>query len=565
MTYLRFDLTLRSPAIVSTLSGDPNSSATQRFIPGGAIRGAVAARLIAAGEDPEGELFRRLVLSGEVRYLHAYPKIGGARSLPTSLSWRSPKDDPNVASDLASFAGAVTEETDAEDFGDMWPESSLVSAGGDFVSAFVAGGARTLDSVRVGARVHQQRDRVKGRPWKDGQENPHGAIFAYEYLEGGQTFTGTLHVTDAAAGDLDRIKELLSEPILVGRSRRSGYGGDATISEFGETTREFAGASGLLSEGVSVDQLFRVLLTSAYIGRHPLTGQNDPQALEHELIETFGGAVTVERRRWAFETVGGFNRKWALETPQVLTVREGSVLVLRATQDITSDTLIAVENRGFGERCVEGFGRVVFLTHSDDHEPMRLRTDDDSPQRSAGAVAAPQNPHLTFLESRLVLNAARAELDRVARLDLVNRATNLPTNSLLGRLRTPLRAALDDQTARQCLQTLATWCGNGNNALKANARDKLVGCKLQVGGAQKQSLLDWLKDVASVRNGQAGWQTLLAGTGNQASVTALATRHHVTSVEAAQAVLDANAAALRVHLIDAVLAAMARKNRRGEG
>lgn len=563
MTYLRFDLTLRSPAIVSTLSGDPNSSATQRFIPGGAIRGAVAARLIAAGEDPEGELFRRLVLSGEVRYLHAYPKIGGARSLPTSLSWRSPKDDPNVASDLASFAGAVTEETDAEDFGDMWPESSLVSAGGDFVSAFVAGGARTLDSVRVGARVHQQRDRVKGRPWKDGHENPHGAIFVYEYLEEGQTFTGTLHIDDAVTGDLDRIKELLAEPILVGRSRRSGYGGDAVISGFEETKREFSDASALLNDEVLVDQVFRVLLASAYIGRHPLTGQIDPQALEHELIAALGGAVTIERRRWAFETVGGFNRKWGLETPQALAVRAGSVLVLRATQAIDLDTLIAIENQGVGERCVEGFGRVVFLTHSDDHEPMSLMTDDASPQSSAGGVAAPQSPHLAFLESRLVLDAARAELDRVARLDLVKTATNLPTNSLLGRLRTPLRGALDEQTARPCLQTLATWCGNGNDALKANARDKLARCKIRVGD-REQCLLEWLSSVASVRNGQTGWQTLLAATGSQASVTALATRHHVTSVEAAQAVLDANVAALQVHLIDALLAAMARKNRRGD-
>lgn len=564
MSYLRFDLTLDSPAIVSTLSGDPNSASTQLFIPGGAIRGAVAARLIAAGEDSDGELFRRLVLSGRVRYLHAYPRIGGARSLPVPLSWKSPKDDQNVASDLTSFAGTLTEETDAEDFGDAWPESVLASPGGSFVSASVAGGARAFDSVRVGSRVHQQRDRVKGRSWKDGHENPHGAIFAYEYLEAGQTFTGMIQVTDAAAGDVDRLKELLSEPILVGRSRRSGYGGHAAISGFGETSREFAGAVGLLSTGVSVGQVFRVLLTSASISRHPLTGQVDPTAIEHELIGALGGGVTVGRRRWAFETVGGFNRKWGLETPQTLAVRGGSVLVLRATRGIDLETLVAIEDQGLGERCVEGFGRVVFLTHSDNQEPMRLKFEDGSPRRSTAAVAALQNQHLTFLESRLVLNAARAELNRVARLDLVSTARDLPTNSLLGRIRLPLRGVLDDQTARQCLQTLALWCGNEDNALKANARRKLEGCKVRVGELE-QSLLTWLSNVASVPNGQTGWETLLASTGNQASVTALATRHHLTTVAAAQAILDAHAAALRVHLIDAVLVAMARKNRRGEG
>ena len=33
--YLRYTLTLKAPAIVSTLSGDPNSSITQPFISGG--------------------------------------------------------------------------------------------------------------------------------------------------------------------------------------------------------------------------------------------------------------------------------------------------------------------------------------------------------------------------------------------------------------------------------------------------------------------------------------------------------------------------------------------------
>lgn len=564
MTYLRFDLTLRSPAIVTTLSGDPNSAATQRFIPGSAIRGAVAARLLAAGEDGNGELFRRLILSGEVRYLHAYPKIGGSRSLPIPLSWKSPKDDQRVVNDLASFDGDLSKETDFEDYRDVWPESALVSPSGAFVSKTVTSGTRTLDALRVGARVHQQRDRVKGRPWKDGQENPHGAIFAYEYLEEGQTFTGMIHVTDAAVGDVDRIKELLSEPILLGRSRRSGYGGDAAISGFARVERELAGASGLVSADLSAGSLFRVLLISAYVGRHPLTGQNDPKAIEQELIEALEATAELVRRRWAFETVGGFNRKWGLETPQALAVRGGSVLVMRATQDISLDTLLAIENRGLGERRVEGLGRVAFLTHSDEQKGVRVEAGESGPRRPKGTVANPQSPHIEFLESRLILSAARAELDRVARLDLVKAARGLPTNSLLSRLRAPLRGARDDEAASQCLQTLATWCGDERNALEANAQDKLKACIFVLGG-REQSLLGWLKSVASAKKGDAGWKTLLTATGNQASVTALASRHHLTTVEAAQAILDANAAMLRVYLIDAVLAAMARKNRRIEG
>jgi CRISPR-associated protein Csx10 len=565
MTYLLFDLTLRSPAIVSTPSADPNSAASQLFIPGSTIRGAFAAWLIAAGEDSTGELFRRLVLSGMVRYLHAYPKISGARGLPIPLSWKSPKDKPRVAIDLAGYLGKPTEETDAEDFGEAWPVSALASCGGNFVSTSVDSGSRTLDSVQTRARVHQQRDRAKGRAWSDPQEHTHGAIFAYECIEERQTFTGMIQVTDAAASDVDRIKKFLAEPILVGRSRRAGYGGDGFISEVREFTREFAGASGGLTTDVPVGARFRVLLTSAYVGRHPRTGQVDPTALEHDLVDALGGHVVVERWRWAFETVGTFNRKWALETPQVLAVRGGSVVVLRATQNVSLSALHAVEHDGLGERRVEGFGRVVFLAHADDHDTLiRLKSAEDSLPAAMPANSTERSPQLRFLETRIVLEAARAELDRVSRLDIAKTATKLPSNSLLGRLRAPLRGALDEDSAQQCLQTLATWCGTGQGALKDRARDGLKQCRVKVGETDKQ-LLDWLAGLATVPNGQTGWTMLLTATGNQASVSAIATRHHLTSVEAAKNILETNAASLRVHFIDAVLAAMARRNRRSEG
>jgi CRISPR-associated protein Csx10 len=571
MKYLRFDLTLRSPAIASTLSGDPNSIATQLFIPGSAIRGALAARLIATGEDSDGERFRRLILSGAVRYLHAYPKINGARSLPIPLSWKSPKNeaDKNEAKeaiDLANYPGTATEDMDVEDFGDAWPKSALASCGGAFVSASVSSGQRTLDGVRVGARIHQQRDRAKGRPWKDRQENTHGAIFAYEYLEEGQTFTGLIQVTDAALADLDRIKTLLAEPMLIGRSRRSGYGGEAVISALDEIKREFAGATGQLNQDVATGTHFRVLLTSSYIGRHPDTGQVDPTAIERELVEALGGRVILERRRWAFETVGGFNRKWGLETPQVMAVRGGSILVLRAVQDIQLDALRAVEHDGLGERRVEGFGRVVFLEHADDRNASiwLISADDSTSVASSGQPSAAPDPQLEFLEKRLVLNAARAELDRVARLDVASTATQLPTNSLLARLRAPLRGALDEASAAEALGTLARWCDTGDRALKDNAKEKLRDCKVKING-RAESLLDWIKGLVTVPNGQTGWAVLLAATGNAASVSSLATHHHLTSLDAAEGVLKANAATLRVHLLDAVLAAMARKNRRGDG
>ncbi|MCL4218993.1 MAG: hypothetical protein KJ052_18585, partial [Candidatus Hydrogenedentes bacterium] len=83
MRYIPYVLTLKSPAIISELSGDPNSASTMSYIPGASIRGAVAAAL--GEKDP---LFRDLILGGAVAYLNAYPLRGVSRTLPTPVSWR---------------------------------------------------------------------------------------------------------------------------------------------------------------------------------------------------------------------------------------------------------------------------------------------------------------------------------------------------------------------------------------------------------------------------------------------------------------------------------------------
>lgn len=562
--YLHYKLHLRSPAIVSTLSGDPNSAATQPFIPGGTLRGVVAARLLACGVGGDSEEFRRLILSGGVRYLHAYPELAGERSLPSASSWKSLKGELSRAIDLAAFSGSI----DAEDFEDVWPDETLVSVPAPFTAATVSGGARNLATPRIGSRMHQQRDRVKGRPWKDRAEQPHGALFAYEYLEPDQVFRGVIQIMPAAAGDVECVKGLLgAAPILVGRSRRAGYGGEAEVEFTGQAQREYENASESISRDVPAGASFRSLLASAYVGRHPTTGQIDPSALQYELSRRLGEAAMVERTRWAFETVGAFNQKWRLEVPQAHAVAGGAVLVLKATRAIHVTTLRAIEHEGLGERRVEGFGRVLFLKPSEGHDSIRLYRAEDQAlaerdgSRGSGASSEQHRAQLGLLEQRIVLAAVRAELDRVASLDLAAPAQKRPTNSLLGRLRTLFRRAMDEQAAQAALASLRVWCSDDDipEALKKNAREKLDRCRIG-GGSFRQ----WLLLLAESGHDEAGWNALVQASRNQATLTGLAARSHLTSRAAAEAVLHSHSALLRVHLIDAVLGDMARLNRRGE-
>ncbi|MFP4033320.1 MAG: RAMP superfamily CRISPR-associated protein [Desulfococcaceae bacterium] len=555
--YLWYKLTLRSPAIVSGVSNDPNSAATLSFIPGSAIRGALAGRLLADKVDPEGEEFRQLILSGAVRFLHAYPEIGGERSLPAPVSLRSEKNEPKNGCDLADYDGDPSEAEDMEDLEEHWPAEDLASAGAPFLSP--AAFFRAVPDVR--ARLHQQRDRNKGRPWKDrrnGAEINHGAIFAYEYLEAGQTFCGAIQLRPEAANARERIKTLLKKaPILVGRSRRAGYGGEADICFEPEPIgRENGSVSSELRRGLSPGDEFRLRTLSACVIRDPDTGQLDPAALEFAVLKRLGDRAEVLRRRWNFERVGGFNRKWRLETPQALSAAAGSVLVLRAKSEISADDLRKIEHDGIGERKAEGFGRVIFLDQPEEPASIYFEEKDDK-KPNASPETAPASETLNFLETRLILSAARAELD-VAAAELAGKAQKIPSNSLIGRLRGLLRNAPDAGAALAALGHLNTWCGGGDNGLKCTAEEQLKKCRIA-----NMRLLDWLRATTSIHPDGDGWKTLSQRSGSEAALNGVAERYRLNEKKAAENILVQNAPLLSVYLVDAVLAAMARKNRGG--
>src|SRR5271157_2120554 len=392
--YLRYTLTLRAPAIVTTLSGDPNSSTTQLFIPGGTLRGVFAGELLNEGVSANSDNFRRLMLDGDVRFLHAYPANGSVRSLPAPIPWRKVKGmAATLVHDLtaysgqndAQFAASVDDELSVDPV-EAWPTASLMRIEFPFLE-FSGSATRSL-KVRTDARSHQQRDRLKGRSWKephdDGSEEAHGALFAYEYLEPGQSFHGSIQVmadseseTEALIGKITKI--LNQRQVAIGRSRRAGYGGGATIS-FGSTEQHEALWGDVQQDDLPANSLFRAYLLSACIARDPFTGQLDPCALPSLLMKRLGGeaVVSAERTLWDFETTGGFNRKWQLEVPQALTVKAGSILVLKAKQAIPATILREIEHDGLGERRIDGFGRLVFLKRS---ESLKLSIATADPSR----------------------------------------------------------------------------------------------------------------------------------------------------------------------------------------
>jgi CRISPR-associated protein Csx10 len=491
-------------------------------------------------------IFRTLILEGSVRFLNAYPRVAGWRALPTPVSLRIDKTGvpgPNGeldVRDLAAFAGAQEDEnTD-------WPDVPLSPVPEPFVTVDAAQPVRVAPAR--GSRFHQQRDRERGRAWKDPTtEEPHGTIFAFEFLEAGQEFDGLVQIfgEDQAACEAlaEQIKTALRPPILIGRSRRGGYGGDAMIWWDRAREREVIG-QGLVDADLPAGRQFRAVLTSPYIGRDPHTGQLDPSRLADEIVERLGGRARIVRRRWSFQLVGGFNRKWRLEVPQALACAAGSVLVLETSKPIPLTDFLEVEHSGLGERRVEGFGRVTFLDAPSSTFVLR--------EPAPAPVKPPQEgdvPELVrFAEARIVDAAVeRAIQEEAARL--ARNAKGIPSSSLLGRLRNAMRA--EPETA---LRTIRTWLaqdGSQNEGLKRPAMDQLDRCRIGEG----QRLSAWLRNMATGNDRQQLAVALRRD--------ALVQRSHIVSEATAREHLAGRDYAVRARLIDSVLAALSREQRRG--
>jgi CRISPR-associated protein Csx10 len=549
--YIPYTLTLESPAIVSAPGGDPNSSKTLPFIPGSALRGAVAAAL----GDPGGVAARQaefndLVLNGTVRYLNAYPALEERRSLPLPVSFYREKDAPNNHGwidviDLSAYEGTSAVD---EDLGEVWPDRQLAAIGERFVT--VRGSSPTLVTPLISARTHHQRDRRKGRPWKDASGRSHGAVFTFEFLDAGQSFEGLIQVwgnDDRIHRLEERVKELLRGTVLVGRSRRAGYGGKAAIIWKDSRTRETggSGSDGLqpLNRDLSAGEQFRLLLTSACVVADPLTGHPDPSALEVLLQERFRDRARLVGKRWAFETVGGFNQKWRLELPQSLAASPGSIFVFEALSEIPLKDLLDTEHRGVGERREEGFGRLLFLNAP---VPRMTLFRPEAKKKEKRTVDA-QPPELALeIERRIMDTRAVRAIEQTAAA-VVQSPRRLPSNSLIGRLRVPLR-----RPSKDAVRTLERWLNGGNESerLKAPAMDQLAHCRVR-GEEGESGLKDWL--LHALKDGPV--RSML-------NYEVLAQQSHVVSIETAKRFLEERSEEYKVRLIDAVLAGLALRNKK---
>lgn len=441
---LPYHIQLLEPLLVTSLSGDPNSSVSYDFIPGSAIRGMVAAILAKSDKDLAIQK-RALLFNGTVRYLNGYLKSDkqGRQTLPAPQSWRVNKLKPQ---DTQIFDLAVEKRS----LGSPKGVGGYVLLDGDKVEKFALNRSIT---------VHTQRDRFAGKPG-----SAFGEIYRYDAIAPKQYFSGFILADDAT------YLQVLQQSVIeghhhLGGARSSGYG-LVNLSWGAIRTGAIDVETKSPIDLVSAGTILTVTLLSDAILRNQdgMTYTNLCDAINLALACDSNESVAFEAVNAFKKTnvVGGFNRKWGLPLSQETAVSAGSVFVLKAQRAICKSEIESLIWQGVGERRVEGFGRLAI--NWQEHSPLSTVSNVKEYKKESSSKLDGKSAELA---KRMANRWARQKLDSALILQ-VDKLTQhvgmpLPSNSQLARVRVVLRSALQEGNSERVKALFVRAYNNGNS------------------------------------------------------------------------------------------------------
>ena len=462
MKALKFTITLREPVLMSRpLAGEENSSVSENFIPGSALRGAA----IRACQEHMQKAFdladahlRRLFFRGGFFFLNAYPNFptneDWERSLPCPLSWMTYKDeDEEQVYDLTLSPPAQDKTVKAVSPRYFWRRDEGF-----------AGWSPRLQNVVHNASMDRNHKKAGD-----------STVFRYESIPAGSVFAGA--VLGESEEDLEQLKTWLENTtVLLGGSHTAGYG--HVQLHFAAGIKDWVEYIPGEDDEEETDGQVAVILLSNAILRRP-DGQTTGD-LGCWLSARLGKEIHLEKSFCRLGLVGGYNRKAGMPLPQDWALEAGSTFVFKAGQ-IQTDELASWVERGIGERREEGFGRIAV--------DLNRRFSFVLPALTDQPVVYKQPDALSEASRRLAHQTAqrilRGRLDQ--RLVLAVNQTRLtgplPKNSQLSRL----RDAAEQAAAQNDLTVLTRHIGQLKDAVK-----QLERCRVNNGAR----LIDWLHACA---------------------------------------------------------------------
>lgn len=415
MNAITYRLRLLEPLLVSQAeSGEENSAIGLPFIPGSAMRGALAARYLLASptSDPAVDTtFRRHFLDGSVCFLNAYPWRENERSLPRPHSWMTEKDEADGDSGCA-VDWAVDPDLELD---------RPKAVGGEFC-ALVEDTAYMVSPERQ-VNVHISLQDANQR----GDEN---TVYRYDALAAGEVLAGAI-----VSNDDELLKRMMTSldtsEITLGTAHRAGYGRvqieDVRLSQ--GTWDEYSPA-----DDQEDDEIVVTLLSDAIIRGRKGQVDGDIGAALAAILKI--SALKPDRCYQSLHLVGGYNRKWNLPLPQTWALEMGSTFVFPAGS-FDPDDLQRLAEMGIGERRAEGFGRLAVNWQS--HAELRWEKA-EKPEVAMVALSEESKA----LAQRMANRRLRLLLDRklTAAVNNARLGAQLPQNSQLSRVRSAAQQAL---------------------------------------------------------------------------------------------------------------------------
>jgi CRISPR-associated protein Csx10 len=464
MPTLTFLIKNYQPILATALQGDPNTDVSYGYLPGSTIRGALISRYMQQNGDfdPENPNVKRLFFDGSTCYLNAYLcDSENQRTLPVPRCF---------------FRRKSGDEKYIYNFSCEEPTEFQKKAIDGFC---IIDGSIYLHKERRRLNIHNKRDRRYGR----GRDGGDGEIFRYDALDANQCFKAI--ITCQSDADIQSIRQLLERDttFFLGGSQTAGYG-HAEVLQIEEVDWiEIATPLDYRLQR-SPEQIV-ITLTSDLLLRNRF-GQFAAEHPTEALESCLGQNLKLVESYLKTTYIGGFNRKWGLQLPQVQAIAAGSVFVYQCN-NISPQALAALERDGLGERRAEGFGRLViswfenapeFYAPEVDKrtlsEPISLKP--DSPDAKLAQDIASrilrqrlEQELIKTLHSQIsqisngMGNRQWSRLMRAALAALIS-GDEKSINDLLGSLRSNARTQFDKTKidGEKLPEKIKSWLGNSN-------------------------------------------------------------------------------------------------------
>lgn len=322
-------------------------------IPGSNLLPVISKRLRDAGFDLDP-----WIVGGHIAIRFATPQVAGSRSLPFP---------PNLLVEKGYERDDRTVHWNS-----FWPASGPDQPNGPlkarkqrWASTSQPGYLPETKRVSFVTRTHNTIEDELQTP-----TSAVGGVFTYQVVPAGSHFESEILVSGELRDALSEFPgwvDALAGEARVGRSRKD-YG----LVEL--TTRPSAPADE--HAPIRPGEPFTVSLVSDCIVRNQTLGyEPTTTGLLRVLEKALGAELELRQASIRVGRTDSWNRRWQRPRPSLPALGAGSVLLVSANTEITSETITAAINQGVGERRAEGFGEITV-----DHWLHRL---------DHGSIAAP--------------------------------------------------------------------------------------------------------------------------------------------------------------------------------